>query len=305
MLQAEQVSIAKCGLQIADSKDNPQSAIRNPQSETVIRPPQGWQLINFEELWRYRELIVTLAWRDVSVRYKQTILGAAWAILQPAMMMVVFTMFFGRLAGLSSGDVPYPVFVYCGLLPWMCFASIVTQGGLSVVGSEKLITKVYFPRLALPFSAAGAPIIDFLVALGLLGLLMLWYGVAPGASIFVAPVLFAFLLLAGLGMAALLSGLTVAFRDFRYVTPFLVQIWMFATPTIYMNPSAIAEKSLGMKLMLTLNPMTGLIGSFRDACLGNPLSWATLACSAAGAVLLFLLGCFVFRRVEDSFADII
>jgi lipopolysaccharide transport system permease protein len=269
---------------------------------TRIRPPQGWQAVNVGELWRFRELIYFLTWRDVKVRYKQTALGVAWAVLQPALMMVVFTLFFHRLANVQVEGPPYPVFVLAGLLPWTFFAAAVTNGGQSVLGSERLITKVYFPRLAVPFAAAAAAGVDFLVAVGLLGVLMAWYGVAPSGQLWLAPVVFVLIGLTGAGLGTLLAALNVQYRDFRYVVPFLIQVGMFATPTIYMQPTG-AEG--GVRALLMLNPLTSLVAAFRAACLGGPVPWAGLGAAAVCAALVFLGGCCYFRRAEESFADVI
>ncbi len=270
---------------------------------TSIRPEAGWQPINVRELWQYRELLFFLVWRDVKVRYKQTALGAAWAILQPMLMMVVFTVFFGRMAGISSGDLPYPVFCYLGLLPWTFFATAITGAGNSVVGSERLITKIYFPRLAVPFAAGGAAVVDFLIAFTLLAGMMVWYGVHPGLTTLMAPVIFLIILLLALGIGTLLAGLNVAYRDFRYVIPFLVQIWMFATPTVYMQPG---KNSGGwIHALLALNPMTGLFAAFRASCRGGAISWGQFGLSAIFAIVVFFAGCLHFRRMERNFADII
>jgi lipopolysaccharide transport system permease protein len=273
--------------------------------ETVIAPPRGWQFIDLKELWRFRELIFILAWRDVKVRYKQTVLGAAWAVLQPALMMVVFTIFFSRLAGVKADgfEDKYPLFVYAGLLPWTFFATAVTSAANSVVGSERLITKVYFPRLALPFAAAGAAVVDFLIAFTLLLGLMAWYGVAPGWQILLAPLIFLVLVVAAVAVGTLLAGLYVSYRDFRYVTPFLIQVWMFATPSIYMAVSAAGDG--WTQTLLTLNPLTGLVSAFRAACLGGEVPWLSLGVSAAAALLALVGACLYFRRVEDWFADVI
>ncbi len=205
---------------------------------TIIVPPRGWHLLNFRELWKSRELLLFLTWRDVMVRYKQTVLGAAWAILQPAMMMVVFTVFLGRLARVDSGDLPYPVFVYAGLLPWTFFATAITNAGNSVVGSAQMVSKIYFPRLFIPMACVAAAVVDFLIAFLLLAGLMLYYGIRPGWGILLVPLVLALAALAAVGVGALLAALNVAYRDFKYTIPFLVQIWMFATPTVYMNVDA-------------------------------------------------------------------
>jgi lipopolysaccharide transport system permease protein len=313
-------AVAKNGLPIAS--DSPSLGI------TLIEARRGWRPIDFRELWRFRELLYSLVLRDVKVRYKQTLLGVVWAVLQPAMMMVVFTVFLGRMAHVPSADIPYPVFVYAGILPWMFFANAVANAGNSVVGSERLITKIYFPRLAIPFATVGASLVDFCIAFVMLAGMMAWYGIRPGSGLLLVPVTLVLLALAALGVGALLAALNVAYRDFRYVIPFLLQLWMFATPTVYMStaadqPAASAvsqdpQRSVPagdsgpdasvpqwVKSALHLNPLTGLIGSFREAVLGGPLSFERLAWSSGGSLVLFAVGCLYFRRVEDSFADII
>src|SRR5262245_4228500 len=272
------------------------------QPTTSIRPPKGWQLVNVRELWQFRELIYFFIWRDVKVRYKQTMLGAAWAVLQPLMMMIVFTIFFSRLAGVSSGNLPYPLFAFAGLLPWTFFASAIANSGNSVVVQERLVSKIYFPRLAIPIAAVGAAAVDFLVALGMLLVLMAFYGVAPGPGLLLVPLVFTVIFLAALGVGTLLAALNVAYRDFRYVIPFLVQLWMFATPTVYMQP---AGASGNLQTLLALNPMTSLIATFRAACLGGPIPWAAFGGATACVVAVCVFGCFYFRRVEARFADII
>jgi lipopolysaccharide transport system permease protein len=270
---------------------------------TVLEPDRGWRLVNTRELWRYRELLFFLVWRDVKVRYKQTVLGAAWAVLQPAMMMAVFTVFLNGLAGVGSSDCPYPLFAYLGFLPWAFFASAITGAAGSVVGNERLITKIYFPRLAIPFAAAGAATVDFCIAFGLQLILMVGFGAAPGASLALLPGVFLLLLLTALGVGTLLAALTVQYRDFRHVIPFLVQFWMFATPSIYLQTPA--EMPAWLAQVLALNPLTGLIHAYRAASLGHAIAWEQVAVSAAAAVALFAAGCLYFRRVEDSFPDII
>jgi lipopolysaccharide transport system permease protein len=272
---------------------------------TVIRPAVGWQFINVRELWQSRELLFFLIWRDIKVRYKQTLLGAAWAILQPVMMMVVFTIFFGRMAKVPTGGVPYPLFVFAGLLPWTFFATAITNAGNSVVGSERLITKIYFPRLVVPFAAVGAALADFAIALGVLVALMMWYGVRPGPDILLMPVMILSLAVGALGVGSLLAALNVAYRDFRYVIPFLIQLWMFATPTVYMQPSETATHSQAVKYVLALNPITGLIGAFRAAVIGGAVPWSQTIMAIGVVACAFVLGCLYFRRVEDRFADMI
>jgi lipopolysaccharide transport system permease protein len=270
---------------------------------TVIEPRSGWQLLNWRELWRSRELLYFLTWRDVKVRYKQTVLGAAWAILQPFATMVVFSLVLGRVPGVSGGDVPYPLFVFAGLLPWMFFANALTTTSQSVVGNKNLVTKIYFPRLIIPMSAVGAGLVDFAVALGMLVVLMAYFGVAPGLGLIFAPLAVFLLVLAALGLGTLLAALTVAYRDFRYVVPFLIQLWMFATPTIYLQADGLFGPK--MQAVLPLNPAYGLILNFRQAMLNGPLDWYALGVSAAVSLGLLLLGCLYFRRVERNFADII
>lgn len=270
---------------------------------TRVLPPTGWQLVNVRELWRFRELLYFLTWRDVKVRYKQTALGAAWAVLQPAMMMVVFTILFGRMVGVDSGSLPYPVFAYLGLVPWTFFATAITNAGNSVVGSERLITKIYFPRLAIPFASAGASVVDFLLAFSLVIVLMVWYGVMPGVQILLLPLVFFVILLLATGVGTLLAALNVSYRDFRYVIPFMVQIWLFGTPSVYMR----LDKALASKhgALLSANPMTWLIATFRDVCTNQPIHWGQFGLAALVSAVVFVAGCFYFRRVERNFADII
>jgi lipopolysaccharide transport system permease protein len=270
---------------------------------TVFESRSGWQALDLGELWRYRELLYFLTWRDVKVRYKQTVLGAAWAVLQPLMTMVVFSLFFGRMAGMPSAGLPYPLFAFAGLLPWTFFANAVGGAGQSVVGSERLITKVYFPRVMIPLAAVAAGLLDLAVASGMLGVLMLYYGIPPQAGLALAPLFVAGLTLSAVGVGTALAALTVSYRDFRYVVPFLVQLWMFATPSVYMSPEKIARTPWGA--VLPLNPAYGLIAGFRSAVLGGPLDPYAAGVSLAVAAVLCASGAFYFRRVERGFADVI
>jgi lipopolysaccharide transport system permease protein len=215
----------------------------------------------------------------------------------------VFSLFVGRLVGEPPGGVPYPLFVFAGLLPWTFFANALTAAGTSVVGNQNLVTKVYFPRLIIPISAAGAGLVDFAIAFGMLGLLMAYYGVGPGLGVVLVPVILLLLVTAVLGAGTLLAALTVAYRDFRYVVPFMIQFGMFATPCIYMDPAAVVGP-VG-RAVLPLNPAYGLILNFRQALLGGTFDWYALWVSAAVSVGLLVLGCAYFRRVERTFADIV
>ena len=241
-----------------------------------IEPPRGLAYIGWKELWAYRELFVFLTWRDIQVRYKQTVIGAAWALLQPIMMMVVFTIFLGRLAKLPTSDTPYPLFVFCGLLPWTFFASAITNAGNSVVGSEKLVTKVYFPRLIIPLASIGSSMVDLLVASSLLVVLLFWYEISITASVLLAPLFLLLIALTAVGTGAVLAALNVAYRDFRFVVPFFMQLWLFATPSIFMDINSLAggnsasQVSAWLPWLLNLNPMVLLIATFRDCILGQP-----------------------------------
>jgi lipopolysaccharide transport system permease protein len=270
---------------------------------TVIEPPRGWAGVRWSELWLYRELLYFLTWRDVKIRYKQTVLGAAWAILQPFMTMVVFSLIFGRLAGLGAktGGVPYPVYVYAGLLPWTFFAGAITNSANSLVGSANLVTKVYFPRLIIPLAAAGAGLVDLAVSFVVLLGLMLYYGIVPSWELVFLPLFLIGVLGTATGVASILSALTVTYRDFQYVVPFLVQLWMFVTPVIY-PPTLVPEK---WRWLLALNPMAGLIDGFRAALLARPLDWPQIGIALAASAILFLAGAAYFHQGERRFADVI
>jgi lipopolysaccharide transport system permease protein len=268
----------------------------------VIERRRGWRIIDMRELWRYRELLYFLIWRDVKVRYKQTALGAAWSIVQPLATMLVFSLFLGRVAGIANSRLPYPLFAFTGLVAWTFFANAVGSAGNSVVGNQNLVTKIFFPRLIIPMATVGAGLVDFAIASGMLGLMMIYYAVAPGWGILLAPLILLVLVIAALGAGTLLAALTVAYRDFRYVVAFGIQIWMFATPTIYMDESIVGP--LG-QTVLPLNPAYGLILNFRHALLNEPIDLYALAVSSAVSLALLVVGCMYFRRVEQGFADII
>ncbi len=271
---------------------------------TVIERRPGWQVINFREIWRYRELLLILTWRDIKVRYKQTVLGIAWAVIQPLTMMLFFSLFLGRVAGMDSSGIPYPVFVFAGLLPWIFFSGAIVASAQSVVGNQSLVTKIYFPRLLIPLSSAGAFFVDLLIGFVILIALMAAYGIIAGLwSLVTVPLIVCGLVVAALGMGILLAALTVEYRDFRHIVPFLVQLWMFATPSIYMNAIDVAGPRGAV--ILPFNPAYGLIANFRAAVLGRPLDMYSLTVSTSVAVALLLAGCLYFRRVERGFADIV
>lgn len=277
-----------------------------PPDETVIEPTSGWEFLGLRDLWQYRELLFFFAWRDIKVRYKQTALGAAWAALQPLLLMTVFWLFLGKVARVSSGELPYALFVFAGLVPWFLFATTVSSAANSLLDSERLISKVYFPRLAVPFATAGPAVIDFTVTGTLLVVMMALHGVVPGATVVLVPLAVVMIVFTALGVGTFISALNVAYRDFRYVVPFLIQAWLFATPSIYLaTAGATGDLPDAARWAMLMNPMTGLIDFFRAALFGHALPWGSLGLSASIAAGLFVLGCAYFRRVEDSFADII
>jgi lipopolysaccharide transport system permease protein len=276
----------------------------NPIAEnwTVIEPKKGWIPFDLKEIWKFRELFYFLTKRDIKVRYKQTVLGGLWAIIQPVFTMIVFTLFFGRLAKMPSDGIPYPIFVYAGLLPWTYFANALTASGNSLVGSANLITKVYFPRLIIPASASLAGLLDFFIAMLVLGVMMVYYQFLPGYGILLFPALVALTFLCAVGVGLWLSALNVEYRDIRYAIPFVVQLWMFVSPVIY-PVSMVDEK---YQWLLALNPMGGVITAFRASLLGHqPIDWFLLIISAVIIVLLFLTGIFYFKRMEKTFADVV
>ena len=273
------------------------------QECTVIEPPRGWGLANPMDLWHSRGLLYYLVWRDLKVRYKQTVLGVLWAVIPPVLTVVVFSVFFGRLMGLQDKlSVPYPVFAYAGLLPWRLFATSVGRSGPSVVGSASLITKVYFPRIVIPVSSVGAAVVDYAISLLVLGGVMIAYSVElTPAALLIIP-LTALTLMAALGVGTLLSALTVAYRDFRQIIPFLVQIWLFVTPVIY--PVKIVPER--WRPLLALNPMAGIVNAYRAVLLPEwTLTAHELYISAAMAFVFLFSGMFCFRQMEKHFADII
>ena len=268
----------------------------------IIQPTKSWVSLRLGDLWQYRELLYFLIWRDVKVRYKQTLLGVAWAVLQPLLTMVIFTLLFGRLAGIQSDGIPYPIFAYAGLLIWTFFANAITNSGNSLVSSSNLITKIYFPRMIIPGAAVGACLIDFLISFVILVPLMIYYGIGVSATLVMLPVLIALATLLAIGVGMWLSALNVRYRDIRYAIPFLTQLWMFASPVIY-PASLIPEK---WRWILMLNPLTGIIENFRIAIFGGrSFQWNSLAVSTAITFMLLIYSAYSFRRVERTFADIV
>lgn len=269
---------------------------------TVIEPARRWAAINLRELWDYRELLFFLTWRDVNVRYRQTVIGAAWAVLQPLTTMVVFSLFFGRLAGISSDGVPYPLFSFAALVPWTFFAYGLHQASNSVVVNPQLISKVYFPRLAIPIASLFSGAVDFIIAFALLILMMLWYGVAPTARIvWIAPLVL-LVMVSALGVGLWLAALNVKYRDVRHALPFLTQLWLFATPIAY--PSSLLDPQ--WRAWYALNPMVGVVEGFRWALLGTAIQpGPMLAVSSAAAAAILVAGALYFRRMEATFADVI
>lgn len=268
---------------------------------TVITPPRRLELVDVRELWAYRELLWMLSKRQVSLRYKQTALGAVWAILQPALSMVAFTVLFGRMAKMPSEGFPYPIFVYSALLPWVYFTNAASTSVTSLVGNSHLISKVYFPRMIIPLSAVMAALVDLAVASSVLAMLMLFYGVPLTAQLLLLPVLVLGLVLAVAGIGAGLGALNVSYRDLTHVMPFLMQFWLYVTPVVY--PTSAAPG--GLRLVLLLNPLTGLIEGFRAAVLGQPLDFASISRSLAVALLMFVAGTVYFHAVERRFADVV
>lgn len=267
-----------------------------------IRPADRWMSVGLRELWEYRELLYFLIWRDVKVRYKQTALGAAWAILQPLMMMAVFSLFFGYLARLPSDGVPYPIFTLCALLPWQLFAHALTESSNSLVANERLLTKVYFPRLVVPIAAVLGGLVDFAIAFVILLLMMLYYGVVPTWALVTLPGFILLAVITALGVGLWLSALNVQYRDVRHTMGFLIQFWLFATPVAY-SSSLVPER---WRPLYGLNPMVGVVEGFRWALLGkSEPPGAVLAVSVAVVVLLLIGGLYYFRRMEQEFADVV
>jgi lipopolysaccharide transport system permease protein len=282
---------------------NPQSAVRDPQFTTLrIAPSKGWVPLKLRELWEYRELLYFLIWRDIKVRYKQTALGAAWAVIQPFFTMVVFSLFFGHLAKVPSDGIPYPIFSFAALVPWTFFANGLSQSSNSLVGSASLITKVYFPRLIIPLASLFSGILDFLLAFIVLLGMMVYYGLMPTLNALWLPLFLLLALVTSLGVGLWLSALNVEYRDVRYVLPFITQCWLFATPIAY--PSSLLHEP--WHTIYGLNPMVGVVEGFRWALLrSNTAPGPIIAVSSTAALIILVTGAFYFRRMEKTFADIV
>lgn len=288
------------------------SAMQQPQSidlhVTRIKRSRGWVSLKLRELWEYRELLYFLTWRDIKVRYKQTVLGAAWAVIQPFFTMVVFTIFFGRMAKVGSDGLPYPIFSYAGLLPWIFFAHGLSQSSNSLVGSSNLIKKVFFPRLVIPISSVLSGVLDFVISFSVLLGMMAWYRIWPNGAVVFLPFLLLLAFATALGVGMWLSALNVQFRDIRYVVPFFVQLWLFVTPVIYPSSRVIPYlEKLGLPgWLLGLNPMAGVVEGFRWALLSTDTApGPIIIVSSLVALGLLVSGAFYFRRMEKTFADVV
>lgn len=267
----------------------------------IIKPSSPLRFVNVPELWRYRELLWAFVKRDIQVRYRQTVIGGLWAIIQPFSTMIIFSFFFGHLAGISGGGVPYPIFSYAGLLLWTYFTNAITSSSASMVASASLITKVYFPRILIPIAATMTGIVDYLVASCVLIGLMFYYHIMPTSMIFLVPLTLLLTWILAMGMGFWLSAINVKYRDVGYILPFFIQLLLFVTPVIY--PSSIAPN---FKFLLALNPMTGIIDAHRAMILGGlPINWGALGISAILAITILITGSAYFRSVEKYFADII
>ena len=293
-------------LQVESSPTRPQPNTNGALSETplvVIKPSSPWVALNLRDLWTYRELLYFLTWRDIKIRYKQTLLGVAWAIMQPLFTMLVFTLFFGRLAGMDTrtDGMPYPLFAFVGLLPWTFFANALTNSGNSLVGSANLITKVYFPRMIIPGAAVAAGLVDLGIGFVLLLVLMMYYQVALTWTLLLLPVMVILTTLLAVGVGMWLSALNVKYRDIRFALPFLIQLWLFVSPVIF--PSSILPEK--WRWVMALNPLTGIIEGYRSSIFGRPIDWTALGISAVITLVVLVYASFSFRRMEKTFADVI
>ena len=281
--------------------EQPKPSLHLPEKPLVTIEASALAALNLRDVWAYRELLYFLTWRDVKVRYKQTALGAAWAILQPLLMMVIFSVLFGRVAGMPSDGIPYPLFAYGGLLAWTFFSTAITSSGNSLVGSAHLITKVYFPRMIIPGAAVCAAAVDFVLAFVVLVPLMIYYHVTLTWQIALLPLLMLVLMVLALGVGMWMSALNVKYRDVRFALPFLTQIWMFLSPVIY-PLSRLPQKA---RLVMMLNPVTGIVEGFRSTLFGLPVNWRALSASTAISIAILAYAAFSFRRMEKEFADVV
>lgn len=273
----------------------------NDSAWTSIRPQTGWRVVDLCEVWAYRELLLTLTLKDIRVRYKQTVIGAAWAVFQPLLTMIIFTIIFGRLAKIPSDEYPYPIFVFAALLPWMFFANAITSSANSLVISSQLVSKIYFPRIIIPMSSIGVSLVDFIFSTAVMLVLMVIFDVSWTFQLLMMPLVMFGVILCALGVGTLLSALTVSYRDLRFVIPFAVQIWMFLSPVVY-GTRFIPED---YRWIILINPMTGYIEGFRSAILGGAIDWFALGVSFSISVALLMAGSMYFRSVERQFADVI
>jgi len=275
--------------------------LRNKPS-VVILPRKGLLQLDFWDIWQYRELLYFLVWRDVKVRYKQTVLGAVWAILQPLLTMTIFTVIFGTLAKVPSNGLPYPIFVYAGLLPWLYFAQAVGRSSTGLVGDSDLIKKVYFPRMIIPLALVVAPAFDFFLSFLVFLAMMAWYGVAPTAGVLALPVFFAMAMMTALAVGLWLAPINVKYRDVGHTLPFLIQLWMFASPVIY--PVSLVPEP--WRFLYSLNPMSGVIDGFRWALVGNQApDVGVMGVSTAVVLIVLVCGIIYFKNAERTFADVV
>lgn len=282
-------------LSTPDPKELPEEPL------VVIRPSTGWVSMGLAEMWGYRDLFYILTLRDIKVRYKQTLLGAAWAIIQPLFTMLIFSIFFGRLAGMPSDGVPYPLFAFAALLPWTFFSNSVTKSGNSLVGNTNLITKVYFPRMIIPSATVAAGLLDLTISFIVLGLMMAWFRVVPGITVLLLPVLVLLTTMLAVGVGMWMSALNVKYRDIGFALPFLVQLGLFVTPIIY-PLSMIPEK---WRPLVAINPLAGQIEAYRAVLFEKPVDWMSLGLSAVLTMIIFFYAAYSFKKMERTFADLV
>lgn len=280
-------------------KTNRAEKIHSDLPVTIIKPSKGWMPINLRELWEFRDLLYFFTWRDIKLRYKQTVLGFAWAIIQPFFAMVIFTLFFGNLAKMPSDGVPYPIFAYAALLPWTMFSESIIRSTNTMVVNSNIIKKVYFPRMALPISSVLSPVLDFTIAFVILILMMIYYGMIPTLNVIWLPIFLLLALATSLGVGLWTSALNAKYRDIQYVVPFMIQIWMFASPVVYASSMIPAQ----YQFLYGLNPMAGVIEGFRWSLLGTNAPGMVILASVIVSVVILVSGAFYFRRMEKTFAD--